>query len=136
MIDPWKTSRNDLGGYWIKERVQGSSIKGGIPGQSSSSSKSFGRRFSSTRFVLLRTVDGAELMRFGQLSQQRSIDNQVTQLTVSPPSMSSPSELTGDRWNQVVFQRIFETQRGKLTRAHCEKFTDTGAEITWGEGKD
>ena len=40
-----------------------------------------------------------------------------------PPNLS-PSELTGDWSNQVVFQRIFKTERGKGTRPHYEESTD------------
>ena len=53
--------------------------------RSPNSPKNFGKRSSSTRLVylLITDVDQAKSMLFVQLSQQQSIDNQVSQLAVS-----------------------------------------------------
>ena len=83
--------------------------------RSPSSLRSFGKRSSSTRLVcsLVISAEWIKSVFFGQLSQQQSVDNRVSQLAVSflPPSWSS--ELTRE-WSNVGFpQRIFETSRGR-----------------------
>lgn len=56
-VDPWKTLRNDLRNCWGKEKRLGFSIKLKILEQSSSWSKNFGKRSSSTRLAHLRSAD-------------------------------------------------------------------------------
>ena len=60
-------------------------------------------------------TDQAPLTGLVQLSQQQSMDNQITQLAVSPLPMSAPSDLTGGQSNQVFFQYISQAPRGERT---------------------
>ena len=66
--------------------------------RSPNSPKNFGKRSSSTRLVclLVTDVDRAKSMFFVQLSQQQSIDNQVSQLAVSSEADFVIRTLTGN----------------------------------------
>jgi hypothetical protein len=80
--------------------------------------------------------DMAELTLPGQLSQQRSIDNQVSQLTVGSLPFSLLSELTGSGSNPVIFQHVFDAARGNGMRTGHETLADVLTESTRGTGKD
>ena len=134
-IDPLKKSRNDPKHYWGRGRRPGSSRRHRILEGLSSLLRDSGTQFSYTRLVFTNIYQGwVKLTFLGQLSQQRSIENQVTQLTVSFFVNTFISRTDRRSLKQGFFELILQTSWGRMMFRHSE--IDIVIETTGGERKD
>ena len=124
--------------YQGKESWPGFSIKGRIPMRSPSLRKNFGKQYSSTRLAcsIIINTSWVKLMLYGQLSQQQSMDDQVSQLAVSLLPLSSPPMLRANRSNAVFAQFVFGTSRGGANMQTPETYPDVFTERTRSREED